>query len=83
MIWQDIVLGGAQLFFAIALFPSILSQDKPAFATSLMNSVMLFVICYVNFTLALYGASLGLFIVATLWAILAIQKYLLNRKVKY
>lgn len=80
MIWQDMVLTGAQLFFAVSLLPSIFSKDKPAFATSLMTSLMLYVICFVNFTLNLYGASLGLFVVATLWGILAIQKYLLNRK---
>jgi len=79
MIWQDIVLGGAQIFFAISLLPSVFSKDKPALATSVMTSFMLYVIGYVNFTLNLYGASGGLFIVATLWGILAIQKYLINK----
>jgi hypothetical protein len=80
MPWQDIALAITQLIFAAALFPSILSKDKPAFATSLMNSIMLYVISYVNLTLNLYGAAAGLFLVATLWGILAIQKYLINKK---
>ena len=82
MIWQDIILAGAQILFAIALFPSLLSKDKPAFATSLMNSIMLYVISYVNFTLSLFGAAAGLFLVATLWGILAIQKYRVDKKSK-
>lgn len=81
MIWQDIILAGAQLFFAISLLPSIFSKDKPAFLTSSSTSLMLYVISYVNFTLDLYGTALGLFIVATLWGILAIQKYLINKKI--
>lgn len=75
MIWQDIILAGAQIFFAVSLLPSILSKDKPAFATSASTSFMLYVIGIVNFTLNLYGASLGLFLVATLWGVLAIQKF--------
>ena len=82
MIWQDIVLGGAQIFFALSLLPSILSKDKPAFATSASTSFMLYVIGYVNFTLNLYGASAGLFLVATLWGVLAFQKYLAGKKPK-
>jgi len=82
MIWQDIVLGAAQIFFALSLLPSIFSKDKPALLTSASTSFMLFVICYVNSTLNLYGASIGLFIVATLWGILAVQKHLLNKKQK-
>ncbi|HLC87573.1 MAG TPA: hypothetical protein VJG66_00770 [Patescibacteria group bacterium] len=80
MIWQDIVLGGAQIFFAISLLPSVFSKDKPALATSIMTSLTLYVICYVNFTLNLYGASAGLFIVATLWGILAIQKHIIDKR---
>jgi len=80
MIWQDVILTGAQLFFAVSLLPSIFSKDKPAFLTSASTSFMLYVICYVNFTLNLYGAAAGLFLVATFWAILAIRKYLLNNK---
>lgn len=76
------VLAGAQIFFAFSLLPSIFSKDKPAFLTSAFTSFMLYVIGIVNFTLNLYGATLGLFIVATLWAILAIQKYLIDRKQK-
>lgn len=75
MIWQDIVLGGAQLFFAVSLLPSIFSKDKPALATSVMTSFMLYIIGYVNYTLNLKGASVGLFIVASLWGTLAIQKF--------
>jgi hypothetical protein len=75
MIWQDVVLGGAQIFFAVSLLPSVFSKDKPALATSIMTSFMLYVICFVNYTLNLYGAAAGLFLVASLWGILAFQKF--------
>lgn len=80
MIWQDIVLAGAQIFFAVSLLPSVFSKDKPALATSIMTSLMLYVICFVNYTLGLYGAALGLFLVASLWGTLAVQKFRENKK---
>jgi hypothetical protein len=80
MIWQDIILTGAQIFFGLSLLPSIFSKDKPALLTSASTSFMLFVISYVNYTLNLFGASLGLFIVAILWGTLAIQKYSSRKK---
>jgi hypothetical protein len=82
MIWQDMILTGAQIFFAISLLPSVFSKDKPAFLTSALTSFMLYVIGVVNFTLNLYGAAFGLFLVATLWGVLAIQKYLADKKSK-
>lgn len=80
MSWQDIVLTVGQFVFIIALLPSIFSKDKPAISTSVLNSSVLYIISYVNATLNLYGNAVGLFIVATLWAFLAIQKYLIDKK---
>lgn len=77
--WQDLVLLIAQIIFIIALFPSILSKDKPAITTSIMNAVVLFIISFVNFTLNLFGALFGLFLVAVCWTILAVQKYLVDK----
>lgn len=82
MSWQDVVLLICQIVFAIALFPSILSKNKPALTTSVLNTVFLYIIFLVNLTLNLYGFAAGIFIVATLWLILAVQKYLIDKKNK-
>lgn len=82
MSWQDIVLLICQIVFAIALFPSILSNNKPALSTSVLNTVFLYIIFFVNLTLNLYGFAVGIFIVATLWLTLAVQKYLIDKKNK-
>lgn len=80
MIWQDAVLLVGQIIFAIALLPSIFSKDKPALATSIINFVVLYIIGFVNITLKLYGFAAGIFIVGVLWNILAVQKYLVDKK---
>lgn len=80
MLWQDVVILISQLVFAFALFPSILSKDKPAFATSILNTVFLLLLSYTNFTLGLFGAAFGLFLVGILWGILAVQKYIIDKK---
>lgn len=83
MSWQDIVLSVSQVVFVIALLPSVFSKNKPAIATSVMNLIFLYVISYVYLTLSLFGSAIGIFIVATLWTVLAVQKYLINKKEKY
>jgi hypothetical protein len=76
MSWQDAVLSVGEIIFAIALLPSILSKDKPALATSILNAAVLFIMGFVDLTISLYGTAGGLFLVGILWTILAVQKYL-------
>lgn len=74
MVWQDIVISTAVVFFMIALIPSLTSKDKPAFKTSISTGILTIII-------ALTQGSMGLWITATitsingfLWLILAYQK---------
>ncbi|MGI8419623.1 MAG: hypothetical protein ACR2LN_03175 [Candidatus Levyibacteriota bacterium] len=75
MHWQDIVLTIGQVIFIIALFPSILSKDKPAFQTSILTSAVSFSISVVYITLNIKFAAISAGINGILWLILAIQKY--------
>ena len=80
MPWQDIILTVCQLTFVAALIPTILSKDKPAFSTSLINAAVLCIVGTVNITLGLYGFAISVFILAIGWGILAVQKQSQNRK---
>ncbi len=82
MNWQDIVFTIGQLIFVIALIPSIRSKDKPAFISSAITAVILvgFGITYTS--LGLWGSAIFAFLNATAWAILAFQKYLIDKKSK-
>ncbi len=80
MSWQDIILTIGQVIFVIALLPSIFSKNKPALSTSVMNAVVLAIMGVVDLTIKLYGTTLGLFAVAICWAILAVQKYLIDHR---
>lgn len=80
MLWQDIILTICQLTFVAALFPTIISKDKPAFATSVINAAVLCIVGVVNITLQLYGFAISVFILAIGWGILAFQKQSQSRK---
>ena len=81
MIWQDIALAAAQIIFFFALFPTIFSKkSKPSISTSIINTIVLVFIVYVDITLKLYFFAFGVFLVAIAWAILAVQKYLIEKK---
>ena len=82
MIWQDIILTICQMTFVVALVPTILSKDKPSFSTSLINAIVLCIVVAVNITLRLYGFAVSVFILAIAWGILAVQKFLIDRKSK-
>lgn len=80
MQWQDLVLTIGQLTFIGSLLPSILSKDKPALATSLISSVVLFIFAYVYTTISLYFTAVSIALLAAGWAFLAFQKYNIDRK---
>ena len=75
MHWQDWVLTIGQIIFIIALFPSILSKDKPALQTSLLTAAVAFSIAVVYVTLSVQFAAISAALNGVLWLILAIQKY--------
>jgi uncharacterized membrane protein len=80
MLWQDIILTGGSIVFIFALLPSVLSKDKPALATSLATGIVLIVFALVYFSLHLWMAGVTNSITSLLWFILALQKFLSNKK---
>ena len=74
MHWQDIVLAAGSVTFIIALFPSVLSKDKPALSTSIMTGAVLIIFACVYFTLSLWLSTLTTAITGVIWFILAAQK---------
>jgi hypothetical protein len=52
--WQDIVISAGALILALALWPSILSKDKPALWTSLVTGAVLFVFALTYGSLSLW-----------------------------
>jgi len=74
MVWQDIVIGLAQILFIPAMIPTLLGTDKPAFVTSAFNSMLVGIITFCLFSLELWFASATAAPICIIWAILAIQK---------
>ena len=82
MSWQDIVISVCQICFIFALLPSLRSHHKPAAITSIMNSILIFIItgCLLSLQLWVSGVTAGM--VAVCWVILAVQKLKLDRAEK-
>jgi len=80
MPWQDIIIAVGQWTFLVALFPSILSKDKPALSTSILTGSVLafFVIAYAS--LSLWASAASTFLVSVGWFTLAVQKYSAGKK---
>ena len=79
MIWQDIVISIAQVFFVVALIPSIRGKDKPALVTSIMNTILVSAIAATQLTLNLWFSALTALAIAAGHLILTIQKAKINR----
>jgi len=75
MLWQDWIITLGSLVFVIALFPSVLSKDKPALSTSLMTGTVLVIFALTYLTLSLWTSAVTTFLTGALWFVLAIQKY--------
>jgi len=74
MIWQDALLMVGGFGFSLALLPSLLSTNKPAWSTSLLTGSILltFSVCYLSLDLLL--AFISTVITAILWLTLFVQK---------
>lgn len=75
MSWQDIVLTVGATVGVIALIPSIMSEDKPARATSVLNGTILTSFVIVDFSLGLVFASIVTVAAAILWFVLFVQQW--------
>ena len=77
--WQDWVISIVQWWFVITLIPTIRDKtQKPALMTGVSATIGLYVIAFANATLDLWAASLSSAILASLWALLAYQRWRLD-----
>jgi len=72
--WQDLVLLVGNIFFFIALIPSLLSTNKPSKWTSLMTGFVLTVFTFTYFSLNLTYSTFTVALTAVAWWILYFQK---------
>ncbi len=83
MQWQDVVISLAQIVAVFSLLPSILSKDKPALTTCVMNFVLVMIISTCLLSLGLWFSSITAYAIAFTWLILVVQKYRIDyRKTK-
>lgn len=76
MIWQEWVIGTAQLFFMLALFPAVFSRiGAPPLLTSIPTAAGLAAIGVAFASLALWYAAFTSAGSAALWAVLAIKRW--------
>lgn len=80
MSWQDVVFTIGQVIFVFALIPSIKGKDKPALLTSVITVLILSTFAISYATLSLWGSMIGAVLNCTGWTILAVQKYLIDKK---
>ncbi len=73
MKWQDVVFSIGEIVFLISLFPSLLSDQKPAALTSLATGLTLCAFLPVHASYKLWMAFGLTFVTAILWFILAAQ----------
>lgn len=79
MIWQDLVIATAQIFFIVALIPSLTTKDKPALTTSAMNMTLVWIVAVTQFTLHLWFSTITAFAIGVGHMTLTIQKARINR----
>lgn len=82
MLWQDIIIAVCQIFFVIALFPSLATNSKPALLTSVMNMTLMGIISGTQFTLHLWFSSITAVVIGIGHMTLAIQKAKMNKAEK-
>lgn len=79
MQWQDYVISISQIFFVIALIPSIRGQHKPDAITSVMFCTFVAIVGACLLSLELWISAATAFLGAIAWAILAVQKIKIDR----
>lgn len=71
--WQDVILTVGEIVFLTSLLPSVLSDQKPAAATSFATAVMLFLFLAVHVSKGWWGAFTLTLVTASLWLTMGIQ----------
>lgn len=75
MLWQDYILTIGSVVFSVALVPAVMAKEKPPLSTSVPTFFFLYLFSFVYTTLSLWLSAMTAGITATLWLILAIQRY--------
>lgn len=73
--WQDLVFGAGNLIFLAALLPSLMSENKPAFTTSLLTGSVLALYSFTYVTLDLWISVAASSALSAGWLVLAWQKH--------
>jgi hypothetical protein len=79
---QDLIFSLGGIIFMVALIPSLVSENKPNYKTSILTSIVLYTFSITYISLDLTYSSIVSFITATLWLILfyqSRQNYLLDQ----
>lgn len=71
--WQDVVMAIIGFIFAVALWPSVRSKEKPALASSILTGTGLLIMCVCYATLGLWLAFSSSILTVIMWYILAVQ----------
>jgi hypothetical protein len=79
MLWQDVVLTGANIVFVVSLLPQVINgfKNKKGFIslwTSGPTTVALFTVSYTVYTLQLYFSASITVVSGLLWLMIFIQK---------
>ena len=78
--WQDMVIAGGQLVLVLSLWPMVRAREKPPFLTIILNVVVVYMFAFTFSTLLLWFAMASSVAGATVWLVLAIQKYRQRKK---
>jgi hypothetical protein len=73
MKWQDKVFSVGEIVFLTGLIPSLLTDHKPAAATSFATALMLYLFLFVHASYGLWVAFVLTAVTATIWLALGIQ----------
>lgn len=84
MIWQDIVISTANLFFSLSLINQVYCGYKEKSGpikhlTSVPTFIGSYAICYAFWTMKLYFSSILAFVIATLWLSLFVQRLIYKK----
>lgn len=75
MKWQDAVISVVSIAFAIALIPTLVGRQKPAFSTGLLTTVGLAIFVAVYVSLGLWLSSLISVVTAAIWGAITVQSW--------
>lgn len=73
MKWQDKVFSVGEVVFLTGLIPSLLSNQKPAWTTSIATAIMLYAFMVVHASYKLWVTFSLTFVTATIWLALGLQ----------